>query len=103
MITNNLGCDDQFEYFGEWVPYERDYEKVEAETYLNLWKKIMIRKIANQQISQLEFIEDMLIDRPPYLFGYHSLSDSCCEPSAYGTLAMKLKFKGRLPRENPQT
>lgn len=75
------------EYFGEWAPYGSDEDRKDAEIYLNLWKKFLLKKFPNGY----EYLRDQLIDRPPGI-PLESLSGRTV-PSEYGTLAMKIVMK----------
>lgn len=76
-------------FFGEWVEYHNEEEKLQARQYLELWKKFFLRKIPN-----LEFVEEQFIDRtnifPISLNGYMT------GPSN-STLGLKICMKGKKP------
>ena len=66
-------------WFGEWIEYNSEGEKVDAEFYLWLWEKFTLKKLKN-----LKLIEEQWIDRD----------------ESYGlpitTLAVKLHMKGEM-------
>jgi|TARA_R110000822_G_scaffold125342_3_gene260013 hypothetical protein len=73
-------------FFGEWVEYRSEEEKIEAKQYLDLWKKFFMRKIPD-----LEFVNEQIIDRKniaPISLGGLLLG----EPIS--TLAIKICMKG---------
>lgn len=45
-------------WFGEWVEYTCEDNKIDAERYLCLWRKFTLRKL-----KDLELIEEQWIDR----------------------------------------
>lgn len=64
-------------WFGEWVEYRDEEDKIDAKNYLHLWKKFILRKLKN-----LELIEERWVDRNK------SFSTSIT------TLGLKLYLKG---------
>lgn len=75
---------DNLHYFGEWVEYRNEEEKIEAKQYLELWKKFFIRKIPT-----LEFVEETFIDRPKY-----ECWGGAVRNSVKATLGLKICMKG---------
>jgi hypothetical protein len=74
-------------FYGEWVRYDNEEEKIEAEQYLKLWKKFFLKKLP----EEMEFVEDHLIDRPIGTLMMKSLTHD--EPSKFGTLGVKICVK----------
>jgi hypothetical protein len=68
---------DDFQYFGEWVEYRSEEERIEAKQYLDLWKKFFLRKVPD-----LEFVEEHFIDR---------------ENALIYTFGIKIAMKGKKP------
>ncbi len=64
-------------FFGEWVEYKNNEEKIEAEQYLQSWKKFFLRKVTDMNYSS-----EQIIDRT-----YDKKS----------TLGIKIEMKGTLP------
>jgi hypothetical protein len=64
-------------FYAEWVPYENDDERAIGQTYLFLWKKFLLKKLA----ISYDFVSDQFIDRAPQING------------TSGTLALKLEMK----------
>lgn len=63
--------------YSEWVEYKNNSEKIEAKSYLLLWKKFFIRKIP----TYLELKEETWLEFP----------EICID--CYPTLALKLELK----------
>ncbi len=68
------------EFYSNWVFYNNDEEKKEAETYLILWKKFLLKKV-----SHLEQVgPDQLVDRL-------NLNDT-----GISTLGLKIELKNKV-------
>lgn len=72
--------EDKDHYFGEWVEYQSEEEKLQAIDYLALWQKFFLRKI-----PELEYIENHLVCGPD------------CLGENKSTLGLKLRMRGKKP------
>ncbi len=82
--------DNEEHYFGEWVEYRNEEEKIEARQYLELWKKFFMRKVPD-----MEFVEEQIVDR----VNIHPINITGTyfgEPKS--TLALKICMKGKKPK-----
>lgn len=71
-------------YFGEWVEYDDEEDKIAAHSYLQLWKRFFLKKVPS-----LEFVEDQIIDR----FQVERQSILGAIGPAKNTLGIKIRMK----------
>lgn len=76
-------------FFGEWVEYQNDEEKIEALEYLNLWVKFFQRKIPDMKMVN----SPQIIDRPKVEFTYAGAVRMCKR----STLGVKIEMLGEKP------
>lgn len=72
---------DEEHFFGEWVEYHDEEEKIRALRYLEDWKFFLLRKI-----PQLKFIEEIIIEKPKIPLSLEM-----------NTIGIKIKTKGKKP------
>ena len=71
---------ENLHYFGEWVEIRSEEEKVEAEIFLQSWKKFFLRRMPD-----LELVIDQIVDKPNLI------------APGIGTIGIKIGLKGKLP------
>lgn len=73
-------------FFGEWVEYTNEEEKLEAKVYLDYWIKFFVRKFTNMELGTIQWI-----DRP-HIESFSVLT------FPKNTLGVKIEMKGSLPK-----
>jgi len=92
-MTEKLGELENFEWYGEWVFFDNDEEKKEAEEYLRLWKKFILKRLHPLVCVDTQIIEKKIED-------YQSFNGKCVlEPKGKYTLGIKIQMGKEMTEE----
>jgi hypothetical protein len=86
VVTESLGSCNNFEWYAEWVYYEDKEELKDAEEYLRLWMKFILKRLRS-----LKYVDHTIIHREFHKI--ESLGSDVQLPKMMHTLAIKLQME----------